>query len=141
MGKMRNNRFHVLVVLLCFSNFCESTISECVGEPQRDHFYRNWTEYEVGFGNRDRDFWLGDSLAYHLGNKFSTFDRDNDNTNHNCAERYMGAWWFNNCFLSHLNGEYKNSSTTISNGGLIWSLWTDWGYSLKACEMKIIRNN
>ena len=42
--------------------------------------------------------------------KFSTYDRDNDkNVTGNCAEEYKGAWWFNACYMSHLNGEYDQN--------------------------------
>ncbi|KFB47909.1 AGAP011197-PA-like protein [Anopheles sinensis] len=110
-------------------------------------FYRNWTEYQKGFGCVDREHWLGlerihqltsrrqhelivelkdfngtykyarytnftvgnenelyvlknlgsstgtagDSLNYHTGMKFSTFDKDNENDVRNCASDYKGA--------------------------------------------------
>jgi len=38
----------------------------------------------------------GDSLRYHEGTKFSTFDSDNDNKN-NCAIITKGGWWYHNC--------------------------------------------
>lgn len=42
--------------------------------------------------------------------KFSTYDKDNDlNADENCAEKYKGAWWFNKCHTSHLNGEYNQT--------------------------------
>ena len=37
----------------------------------------------------------GDSMAYHNGVKFSTWDRDNDNWVNNCAQSHKGGWWFN----------------------------------------------
>lgn len=119
-----------------------------------EDFYRNWTEYQNGFGDLSVEFFLGlnkihaltaerrqellvvlgdfdgneafekyeefaigsedeqyvlhtlgdafgtagDSLRSHLTMKFSTYDRDNDNIDHqNCAETYTGAWWYEQC--------------------------------------------
>lgn len=42
---------------------------------------------------------------------FTTYDDDNDNDEHNCAQKYRGAWWFNACYASHLNGEYDPNLT------------------------------
>lgn len=40
----------------------------------------------------------GDYLKYHKDSKFSTFDRDNDASSNNCAEKYHGAWWYKDCY-------------------------------------------
>ena len=160
-------------------------------------FYRNWTDYENGFGNLTGELWLGldkinrltkeqsntlrvdlgdfdgntsyaqyttfsvgdstteytltvggysgtagDSLAgHHNGMKFSTRDNDNDNYSGNCAQYYQGAWWFNYCFSSHLNGLYYHNPVHSSANGTVWPSWKGWYYSLKFTEMKTRRNN
>ena len=159
-------------------------------------FYRNWTDYEDGFGNLNGEFWLGlgkinrltkeqsntlrvdlgdfddntryaqyttfsvgnstteynltvggysgtagDSLAwYHNGMKFSTRDNDNDNYSGNCAYS-RGAWWFNSCFYSHLNGPYHHNPVISYGYGIIWYDWKGFSYSLKFTEMKTHHNN
>ena len=53
----------------------------------------------------------GDYLTYHNGHRFSTRDQDNDAATSfaggNCAQYYTGAWWYNNCWQSNLNGVYN----------------------------------
>ena len=167
-------------------------------------FYRNWTDYEDGFGNLTGEFWLGlgkincltkeqsntlrvdlgdfdgntnyaqyttfsvgnstteytltvggysgtagDSLTnsstnygIHNGMKFTTRDNDNDNgSGNNCAQYFHGAWWFNSCFSSHLNGLYYHNPNISFENGIIWSTWKGYNYSLKFTEMKTRRNN
>ncbi|XP_037707301.1 angiopoietin-related protein 7-like [Drosophila subpulchrella] len=58
----------------------------------------------------------GDSLRYSEGLKFSTIDSDNDGISSNCALSHSGAWWYNNCSYSRLNGKYLRGST----GTIIW---------------------
>ena len=150
------------------------------------NFYRNWADYEEGFGYLDQEFWLGlrkihrltedatctlrvdlgdaqgnrpyanystfsigdssteytltiagysgtagDSMAYHNGSMFSTKDNDNDNwSTDSCATRCLGAWWYNRCNHSNLNGLYDGSGGT----GIEWHNWYE---PLKFSEMKI----
>ena len=156
-------------------------------------FYRNWTDYENGFGDLTGEFWLGlskihrltkegsntlrvdlgdfegntayanystfsisdgcneyiltvggysgtatDSLGYHNGRRFSTRDNDNDQYKDNCAQLVTGAWWYNGCNTSNLNGRYFNTVTT-NRQGIKWSYWKS--TNLKFSEMKTHHNN
>ena len=47
-----------------------------------------------------------DAMASHNNMTFSTFDRDNDQSNGNCAVSYKGAWWYRGCFNANLNGPH-----------------------------------
>ena len=163
------------------------------------NFYRNWIQYENGFGNLTGEFWLGlgkinrltkeqsntlrvdledfdnntayaqyttfsvgdstteytltvggysgtagESLIYvHNGKKFSTKDNDNDNDYLNCPVEFHGAWWYNNCHSSNLNGQYYtiNRARNIGASGITWRYWKGDAYSLKFTEMKTHRNN
>ncbi|XP_016981530.1 fibrinogen-like protein A [Drosophila rhopaloa] len=79
----------------------------------------------------------GDSLEYNKNQKFSTFDRDNDNYSEgNCASS-LGAWWHNRCSSSKLNGKYFNDGKGWT--GIHWRSWhdNDWEISLTFAEMMI----
>ena len=79
---------------------------------------------------------VGDSLAYHLGSKFSTRDQDNDRKiTASCAVIRRGAWWYRNCYRSNLNGQYLRGN--ISGYGVEWYHWKGFRYSLRVTEMKI----
>ncbi|XP_019855865.1 PREDICTED: ryncolin-1-like [Amphimedon queenslandica] len=159
-------------------------------------FYRNWTDYENGFGDLTGEFWLGlskihrltkegsntlrvdlgdfdnstayanystfsvsdgsteyilavggysgtagDSMNYQNGRRFSTRDNDNDERPEgNCAQWYTGAWWYNGCYRSNLNGRYFNTSTN-NQEGIIWFTWKNVHNSLKFTEIKTRHNN
>ncbi|XP_013108000.1 ryncolin-1 [Stomoxys calcitrans] len=77
----------------------------------------------------------GDALSYHLGQKFSTKDRDNDVHNTNCAVDYTGAWWYKNCHHSNLNGRYMQGTTVEYAQGINWYQFKGHHYSLKFVEM------
>ncbi|GFR61743.1 fibrinogen-related protein 3.1 [Elysia marginata] len=157
----------------------------------RVNFYRGWTAYKHGFGELDKNFWLGnehihqittsgladvwelrieliyegkltvvrygtfslddeengyrltvgdfsgntrDSLTRHSGKQFTTFDRDNDNDSGNCAALRSGAWWYDSCADSNLNGKWGAKNYQ----GPQWS-GLSWGNPVSFCEMKIRR--
>jgi len=68
---------------------------------------------------------------------FSTKDRDNDRSTKSCAVKYTGAWWYNACYQSNLNGLYRHGNDKPEYGGLIWYTWKGLKYSLKSTEMSI----
>ena len=77
----------------------------------------------------------GDSLARHNNIAFTTKDRDNDRYGGNCAVLYTGAWWYDNCHNSNLNGKYLGDTT--SSKGVTWYHWKNTMASLKFAEMKL----
>ncbi|CAH1108635.1 unnamed protein product [Psylliodes chrysocephalus] len=143
-----------------------------------EDFFREWRDYKFGFGNLNREFWIGleniyqitgfqvsellveitdrdkikayanykrfgigpetdgyplnildgfsgdagDSLKYHLASKFSTKDMDQDNHVSNCAQAYLGGWWYKDCHVSNLNGKFINMAlpTAYKFKGLHW---------------------
>ncbi|XP_002133071.3 ryncolin-2-like [Drosophila pseudoobscura] len=76
----------------------------------------------------------GDALALHLGQKFTTRDRDNDRHGDNCAVTYSSAWWYNSCHDSHLAGNYGDNSY---GKGILWATFKGHNYSLKGAQMMI----
>ncbi|KAJ8017421.1 Fibrinogen-like protein A [Holothuria leucospilota] len=77
-----------------------------------------------------------DSMNHHRNQSFSTYDRDNDHSSYtNCAEYRHGAWWFNDCATSQLNGLYNAGSTDFKS--IEWNSLPGGHYHLKYSEMKI----
>ena len=76
----------------------------------------------------------GDSLAYHTSMAFSTKNRDNDRDSSNCASRFTGAWWYNSCYYTNLNGLYTGNNH--DGRGLRCYKFRD-NLSLKFTEMKL----
>ncbi|KAK7090717.1 hypothetical protein V1264_010479 [Littorina saxatilis] len=81
----------------------------------------------------------GDSLYYQRDREFSTKDRDHDPwLKPNCAQRYHGAWWYQYCHRSNLNGDYKTNSSAPNFDGVSWiTFGGSNAYSMKFTEMKI----
>ena len=76
----------------------------------------------------------GDSLASHNNMAFSTKDRNNDKYSSNCAVIHTGAWWYNWCHRSNLNGQYLGDKS--DKGGVRWNDFSG-PLSLKFSEMKL----
>ncbi|KAI8500848.1 Fibrinogen C domain-containing protein 1 [Branchiostoma belcheri] len=76
----------------------------------------------------------GDSLTGHDEKPFITKDRDNPSS---CAQRFKGAWWYDSCHSSNLNGLYHLGTHESHADGVNWNHWKGHKYSLKRTEMKI----
>ena len=78
----------------------------------------------------------GDSLGLHNNMAFSTKDRDNDrwSSSNNCAVSFTGAWWYEKCHTSNLNGQYLGEKN--DNRGAWWYQFRAI-LSLKFTEMKL----
>ncbi|KAH8395366.1 hypothetical protein KR222_003016, partial [Zaprionus bogoriensis] len=83
----------------------------------------------------------GDSLRSHSKMKFSTYDRDNDRElRRNCAFLHVGAWWYNRCVDSNLNGQYidgGNYEEKLFARGMCWRAWRGHNYGYKSTQMMI----
>ena len=79
---------------------------------------------------------IGDSLSWHDGCNFTTYDGDYDKaTWGNCADIYFGGWWYNACHSSNLNGLYVHKIHQSYADGIEWNGWHGFNYSLRITEM------
>ena len=92
--------------------------------------YASYSTFYIGSSTTDYTLHVsgysgtaGDSLTYHNLMKFTTKDNDNDDGNwgscDNCAIEFTGAWWYNNCYYSNLNGHYGD----VTAKGITWYTW------------------
>ncbi|XP_041377213.1 ryncolin-1-like [Gigantopelta aegis] len=95
---------------------------------EQDSFRPSLGEYSGNAGN---------SLAVHNGQKFTAKDRDLDISLGNCAQKFKGAWWYKNCMVSNLNGQYLAGNHSSFGDGVNWNGWLGKRYSLKRTVMKI----
>ncbi|XP_029300908.1 tenascin-like isoform X2 [Cottoperca gobio] len=90
------------------------------------------TRYKVYIGAYSGT--AGDSMTYHQGRPFSTYDNDNDIAVTNCALSYKGAFWYKNCHRVNLMGKYGDTS---HSKGINWFHWKGHEHSIEFAEMKI----
>ncbi|KAM8718086.1 hypothetical protein ACLKA7_004744 [Drosophila subpalustris] len=106
-----------------------------------DQRYETYDEFAIG--NEDQQYKLntlgkangtaGDSLNWHRGLKFSTFDKDNNK----CAISFSGGWWYRSgfyCYSSQLTGTYKDND---DEKGINWESFRGTELSLKTAIMMI----
>lgn len=83
---------------------------------------------------------VNDSLSYHRGSRFSTYDRDNDDHPTHCAENYIGAWWYRACHHSNLNSRYvPRGQTGVANKIIVWRAWKGDLHALRKTRMMVRR--
>ncbi|KAG2455437.1 TENA protein, partial [Polypterus senegalus] len=121
------------------------------------------SRYKVSVGGYSGT--AGDSMTYHQGRPFSTYDKDNDVAVTNCALSYKGAFWYKNCHRVNLMGRYgDNSHSQVSSQGagaegglggqdvaltggpcspqgINWFHWKGHEYSIQFADMKIRPSN
>nr|XP_049605018.1 microfibril-associated glycoprotein 4-like [Syngnathus scovelli] len=113
-------------------------------------YYARYDDFSVGRNSRDpeKDGYpllvsgysgdAGDRLSQHSEMKFTTKDRDQDTWNNgNCANKWNGAWWYEECHWSNLNGLYK-ATGTCEGANAVWLYLGGPKYTcLRFVEMKI----
>ncbi|XP_063072885.1 microfibril-associated glycoprotein 4-like isoform X2 [Engraulis encrasicolus] len=110
-----------------FANYSSFYISPDALNAEED----GYKLFVDGFG----DGGAGDSLAYHNGHKFSTFDKDQDASDANCASLLLGAFWYVDCHNTNPNGMYMWGADDPKSAN--WQKWKGNSYSLKSISMKI----
>ncbi|XP_042341670.1 microfibril-associated glycoprotein 4-like [Plectropomus leopardus] len=77
----------------------------------------------------------GDALAHHNKMMFTTFDKDQDGWDKNCARHYLGAFWYNNCHNANPNGMFAPHVIPYDSTQIIWNTYRS--SPLKTVAMKI----
>ncbi|XP_056228093.1 microfibril-associated glycoprotein 4-like [Seriola aureovittata] len=80
----------------------------------------------------------GDSLTNNNTMKFTSYDKDQDQWDKNCAQHFLGAFWYNACHMANPTGMYApNGAVGFENVHVIWQTWKGWNYSLKTVALKM----
>ncbi|CAC5395410.1 Fibrinogen-like protein A,Ryncolin-4,Ficolin-2,Ryncolin-1,Tenascin-R,Fibrinogen-like protein 1,Angiopoietin-1,Tenascin-X,Fibrinogen C domain-containing protein 1-A,Ficolin-1,Ryncolin-3,Fibrinogen C domain-containing protein 1,Ryncolin-2,Techylectin-5B,Angiopoietin-related protein 2,Microfibril-associated glycoprotein 4,Ficolin-1-A,Tenascin,Fibrinogen C domain-containing protein 1-B [Mytilus coruscus] len=102
------------------------------------------TNYTLGIGQYSGT--AGDSMTDFdneslNGMMFSTWDRDNDDSDYHCSVMKASAWWFNDCSRGNINGLYTGHAYVVGypDRSVHWKTWQQFN-SLKKTEMKIKPN-
>ncbi|CAH1773516.1 unnamed protein product [Owenia fusiformis] len=138
-----NKHIHIL------TNVYDSKLKIELYDWEDNMRYAEYDSFKIG--SEDENYKLhasgyhgnaGDALSYHNEMEFSTRDRRNDLNDGLCVEWGHGAWWYNNCYNSNLNGRYyyggPYSTNSFWGDGVVWRNIRDTNfYSLKKVVMKI----
>ena len=144
-GQLKGEHWLGLEKLLCLTTRRPRTeLRVDLADYEGNYKYAQYSFFSVG--NSETKYRLnvagyngtaGDSLIRdHNGMPFSTKDQDNDkHETANCASYWQGAWWYNKCHTSNLNGRYRSGQ--ISAAGAVWHPFNRSHYSLKFAQMKL----
>ncbi|XP_070614497.1 ficolin-2-like [Erythrolamprus reginae] len=108
------------------------------------HSFAKYGSFQVGGEAKEYCLTVGnfidgsadDSLFIHNNMSFSTRDKQQDPQKLNCAERYKGGWWYNDCHFANLNGKYWQGDHDSYADGINWKTGRGFHYSYKQVEMK-----
>ncbi|XP_030215681.1 fibrinogen C domain-containing protein 1-like [Gadus morhua] len=151
-GQVTGEHWLGLQRMFYLTGFGHSELRIDIADFENGTAYASYGLFAVGLDsvNPDEDGYVltvdhysgtaGDSLLKHSGMQFTTKDRDQDQSENNCAAYYQGAWWYRNCHTSNLNGQYLRGGHASYADGVEWSSWTGWQYSLRSSEMKVRPN-
>ena len=90
-------------------------------------------------GGNGGNAFMYDEPWNHTGARFSTTDRDNDDSEKRCATQYESGFWFDDCWYINPNGLYRPSITC--DGDIGWNCISNYltgtrpvvGTELKLC--------
>ena len=144
-GNLSNEFWLGLEFIHRLANESDSELRVELEDWDGERVYAKYSSFEVRDSSTDYTLQVsgytgdaGDSLTRHSGDPFSTYDHDNDRRGYeNCAVTYKGAWWYDSCHVSNLNGLYHNGSHPSYADGVNWYSWKGFYYSLKFTEMKV----
>ncbi|XP_071793312.1 uncharacterized protein [Asterias amurensis] len=134
-------RYELIVIIRDWFNYVLYALYDEFSIADEGDLYRlSVGSYRGTAGNFCPVMFLGDSLTIHHGMAWSTHDRDNDlDSGRQCAQTTRGAWWYNACDMSNLNGVYVPypGSVAITGQGVIWGTAGSQSNSFYQTEMKI----
>ncbi|XP_008109429.3 fibrinogen-like protein 1 [Anolis carolinensis] len=112
-------------------------------DSEKDLYRLHLGKYE---GDRGDAFRANSYSKKQDGYPFSTYDNDNDGCDpcirgdiafYSCAETQASGWWYSDCGLSDLNGDWHNQTECIGWASAIsWDTWSSYR-SLLSTEMKV----
>uniref|UniRef100_A0A0A1WX60 Fibrinogen C domain-containing protein 1 n=1 Tax=Zeugodacus cucurbitae TaxID=28588 RepID=A0A0A1WX60_ZEUCU len=126
-GELAGNYWIGLEKLHALTSSCQQELYIELQKLNGDSYHARYTEFLIGSESEGYPLKVlgnytgtaGDSMIFHVGMKFTTRDSDNDNAPQgNCAIDYKGAWWFDRCFTSHLNGKRIQNMTWNTLGNM-----------------------